>query len=115
MVVPGIISLLIPPSLRLAVDFTGGTLWEVQFTQQMEQFAAPLRERFGQFTELRFESVGPAVGQEIAARAVMGVALAALGILLYIVWAFRKIENPIRYGVCAITSVIVTGFLVLGV
>lgn len=155
MVVPGIISLLIPPSLRLAVDFTGGTLWELQFAQQVpapqaikdrlaqlglgdsvvqtsgenailirskeipseqkEQYAGPLRAEFGQFTELRFESVGPAVGQEIAARAVMGVALASLGILLYIVWAFRKVENPIRYGVCAITSVIVTGFLVLGV
>jgi preprotein translocase subunit SecF len=155
MVVPGIISLLIPPSLRLAVDFTGGTLWELQYAQQVpapaevkerlaqlgygdaivqtsgenailirskeipseqkEQVAQPLRDSFGQFTELRFESVGPAVGQEIAGRAVLGVALASLGILLYIVWAFRKIENSFRYGVCAITSVITTGLLVLGV
>jgi preprotein translocase subunit SecF len=157
MVVPGIISLLIPPPLRLAVDFTGGTLWEVQFQQQVPspadvkerfaefgygdaivqtsgangilirskeipsegptkgQIAEALRQQFGEFTELRFESVGPAVGQEIAARAVVGVALAALGILLYIVWAFRRIEHPVRYGVCAITSVITTGLLVLGV
>jgi preprotein translocase subunit SecF len=157
MIVPGIISLLIPPSLRLAVDFTGGTLWELQFAQTAPapadviqrlgdfdygdaivqtsgengilirtkeipsegetkaQIAEGLRSKFGDFTELRFESVGPTVGQEIAARSVQGVALAGLGILLYIVWAFRRMEHPIRYGVCAISSVITTGVLVLGV
>lgn len=156
MIVPGIISLLIPPSLRLAVDFTGGTLWELQYaqtapapatvTQKLSEFgygeaivqtsgengilirakevpsegpvkgeiAAGLRQ-LGEFTELRFESVGPVVGQEIAQRAVGGVALAAVGILLYIVWAFRKMEHPFRYGVCAISSVITTSVLVLGV
>jgi preprotein translocase subunit SecF len=32
-IVPGLISLILPPGLPLGVDFTGGTLWEVQFTK----------------------------------------------------------------------------------
>jgi len=30
-IIPGLISLIIPPGLKLGVDFTGGTLWDVQF------------------------------------------------------------------------------------
>ncbi len=32
-IIPGLISLIIPPGLQLGVDFTGGTLWEVKFDQ----------------------------------------------------------------------------------
>jgi len=32
-IIPGLIALVVPPGLRLGVDFTGGTLWEVQFKQ----------------------------------------------------------------------------------
>ncbi len=30
-IIPGLISLIVPPGLQLGVDFTGGTLWEVKF------------------------------------------------------------------------------------
>ncbi len=30
-IIPGLISLIVPPGLQLGVDFTGGTLWEIQF------------------------------------------------------------------------------------
>ncbi|TAK22055.1 MAG: protein translocase subunit SecF [Chloroflexota bacterium] len=156
LIVPGLVSLAIPPGLQLAVDFTGGTLWELQFERaaspadvksvfsehdlgdsivqtsgerdilvrskeissegdQKSTIAAALRSRIGPFVELRFESVGPVVGQEIAGRAVQAVALAALGILLYIAWAFRHVEHPIRYGVCAIIALLHDALLVLGV
>lgn len=36
-VIPGLISLAIPPSLRLGIEFTSGTLMGVQFEQQVEQ------------------------------------------------------------------------------
>ena len=35
-IIPGIISLLIPPGLQLGVDFTGGTLYEMQFTRSVQ-------------------------------------------------------------------------------
>jgi hypothetical protein len=48
-------------------------------------------------------------------RAVLAVGLASLGILLYIWYAFRRIPNSVRYGVCAIASLLHDSFLVLGV
>jgi preprotein translocase subunit SecF len=32
-IIPGLISLVVPPGLQLGVDFTGGTLWEIKFDQ----------------------------------------------------------------------------------
>jgi preprotein translocase subunit SecF len=74
-----------------------------------------LRSTVGSYTELRFESVGPTVGQEVTQRAQLAVGLACLGILLYISFAFRKLPNPVRYGVCAITALIHDVLLVVGI
>lgn len=73
-----------------------------------------IREMYGDFTELRFESVGPAVGAQVANRASQAVALAAIGILLYIAWAFRHVPNPFRYGVCAIIAMLHDVAVVVG-
>lgn len=73
-----------------------------------------LRVRFGEFTEQRAESVGPAIGAEVTQRASVAVALAAIGILLYITWAFRRVPQPFRYGVCAIIAMIHDVLVVLG-
>jgi len=155
-IVPGVIALLIPPHLRLGVEFTGGTLWELQFTQAVQpadvkevlaahgygdaivqtsgdrdvlirakeipadqpikgEIAKDLAVRFGQPTELRFEGVQPVIGQEIAQRAVLAVGLASLGILAYVAWAFRRVEHPFRYGVCAILALLHDALVVLGI
>lgn len=76
---------------------------------------ADLEERFGDFTELRFESVGPAVGEEVQRRALYAVGLAAIAILLYISWAFRHVPNPVRFGTCTILALIHDVFVVVGV
>ena len=73
-----------------------------------------LTERFGKFTEQRAESVGPAIGNEVTQRASVAVGLAALGILLYITWAFRRVPKPFRYGVCAIVAMLHDVLVVLG-
>lgn len=75
---------------------------------------ADLKERFGDLTELRFESVGPAVGEEVQQRALYAVGLAAIAILLYISWAFRHVPNPVRFGACAIIAMIHDVFVVVG-
>ena len=67
---------------------------------------AALRDQFGPVEELRFESVGPAVGAEVTRTASIAVGVAALFILAFIVFAFRKVPNAIRYGLCAIAAMI---------
>jgi preprotein translocase subunit SecF len=77
---------------------------------------AALQERLGLTAEVqRFESVGPAIGAEVAQRAGLAVAVAALGILLYITYAFRKVEHAFRYGLAAILALLHDVAVVIGV
>jgi preprotein translocase subunit SecF len=69
----------------------------------------------GPVTTLRFESVGPAVGSEVAQRAAGAVGLAALGILLYITYAFRGVPNALRFGVAAILAMLHDVAVVIGI
>lgn len=73
-----------------------------------------LKKQYGNFTEQSAETVGPAIGAEVTERAGMAVAIAAIGILLYITWAFRKVPQPFRYGVCAIIAMIHDVLVILG-
>jgi len=50
--------------------------------------------------------VGATVGGEVAQRAAGAVGLAALGILLYITYAFRGLKHAFRYGVAAIVAML---------
>jgi len=65
-----------------------------------------LREKFGPLEELRYESVGPAIGREVTRAATVAVIAASLVILGYIVLAFRRVPNAFRYGVCAIAAMV---------
>ncbi|NIV38847.1 MAG: protein translocase subunit SecF [Anaerolineae bacterium] len=65
-----------------------------------------LQAEFGAVEELRFESVGPAVGAEVTRTAGIAVAVAALFILAFIIFAFRKVPKAFRYGVCAIAAMV---------
>lgn len=73
-----------------------------------------LEPEYGSAIEQRFESVGPSVGAEVTQRAVFAVIAAAVGILLYMAFAFREVSNPFRYGACAIVAVLHDVAIVLG-
>ncbi|MBI5147990.1 MAG: protein translocase subunit SecF [Parcubacteria group bacterium] len=68
---------------------------------------AALRERFGEIEELRFENIGPAIGNELRKKAIWAGVLVLLGISLYITYAFRKVAYPVKswkYGVIALIT-----------
>ena len=60
----------------------------------------------GDVTVIRFDSVGPSIGAAVASRAALAVAVAALAVVVYITWAFSKVPNAFRYGVCAVIAMI---------
>jgi SecD/SecF fusion protein len=62
-----------------------------------------------------FYSVSPIIASETARNAVIAVIVAAIGILLYITWAFRKMPKPFRWGACAVAALIHDVLLLLGV
>jgi preprotein translocase subunit SecF len=66
-----------------------------------QKVLASLNEEFGKVDELRFESIGPTVGDELRKKALWSVGLVLLGIALYIAYAFRKVSRPVaswKYG-----------------
>lgn len=55
---------------------------------------------------IRFDSVGPSIGKQVASRAALAVGVAAMAVVIYITAAFRKVPNAFRYGVCAVIAMI---------
>jgi preprotein translocase subunit SecF len=83
---------------------------------EKNRIISEMENRFNSTIEvLRSETVGPSVGQEIATRAAGAVGLAALGIMLYITFAFRGVPHAFRYGVAAIIAMLHDVLVVLGV
>jgi preprotein translocase subunit SecF len=77
---------------------------------------AEMKTRFGgPVTVQRFDSVGPAIGYEVTTRAAGAVGFAALGILLYITFAFRGVQHAFRFGTSAIIAMMHDVAVVIGV
>ena len=155
-IIPGLIALLLW-GMPSGIDFTGGSLLEVEFDSGVAPQPSQVRElytqsgfddslvqtsgsaiiivrsksmpdsskgeiiremesRFGStITVRRFESVGPSVGKEVAARAALAVAIAAIFIMLYITYAFRGVAHAFRYGTSAIIAMLHDVAVVIGV
>src|SRR3990172_901750 len=146
-IVPGII-ILLTGGMPLSIDFTGGSLLEVQFeagntpqpaelvtlyedatiedaqvqttdtgtliirssfldNEKRDQVLDAMRELTGsEVTIIRFDSVGPSIGEQVTSRAALAVGIAALAVVIYITLAFRKVANAFRYGICAIIAMV---------
>ena len=153
--VPGIISLIIPPAVRAGIDFSSGSAFEVTFEQAVEE--EPVRAAmakadhadariqklsastvFIRTKELqegerdkiqgvlkdnvapvnaisKVETVSPEVAVETVRNAVIAVLVAAVGILLYITWAFRHIPGSLRYGVAAVLALVHDMVIIIGI
>jgi preprotein translocase subunit SecF len=96
---------------------TGMVIRSLEMTDaQRNQLVSAMESKFGStITVQRFESVGPSIGQEVAKRAAIAVGMAALGILIYITYAFRGVPNAFRFGVAAIIAMLHDVAVVLGV
>jgi len=79
------------------------------------QLEEALESRFGQLTEPEFSSVSPMIAAETVRTAAIAVAVAAVGILLYVTWAFRRMPKPFHYGTCAIIALVHDALVASGV
>ncbi|KKW44796.1 MAG: Protein translocase subunit SecF [Parcubacteria group bacterium GW2011_GWA2_56_7] len=143
--------------IPFGIDFTGGSLLEVQFETrpavtdvrgylneagygdalvqetgvqdlllrfgpltetQHQDLLGQLQEKFGSVEELRFDSIGPVIGRELARKSVFGLLIALVMIVLYVAWAFRHVSEPVaswKYGVLTIVAGLHDLFIPLGV
>lgn len=65
-----------------------------------------LESKFGTATLESFDNIGATVGEQVTLNAAFAIGLAAVGILVYMWWAFRGIPHPFRYGACAIIAML---------
>ena len=84
-------------------------------TDEKGQLEADLEAEFGPLQELDFVFVDPIVARQTANIAGIAVAVAAVGILLYVTWAFRRMPKPFRFGTCAIIALLHDALVALGV
>ena len=75
---------------------------------------ADLGEALGPVRELGFSAIGPVVGKELTRAAIVAVAVASVLVLLYMTWAFRRMDHPVIYGIAAIMALLHDALFVLG-
>lgn len=138
--------------LKFGIDFTGGSLMEVEFgsrspvSEEIKRVIEPLNlgivtiQQAGekgwilrfrdideethvqlgaalsslspqkeQFIEKRFDTIGPTIGRTLRNRSLLAIALAVIGIIVYVGWAFRSVSEPVsswKYGIVAIIALI---------
>jgi len=84
-------------------------------SEDKAQLKEALETRFGGLTEPEFSSVSPMIAAETVRTAAIAVAVAAVGILLYVTWAFRRMPKPFHYGTCAIIALVHDALVALGI
>ena len=141
--------IIVPP--KLSIEFTGGSLVEVAYTDARpdthdiktavnnlalgefsvrdsgekgmvlrtrtltpEEHVAVISALEGagahKLTELRFNSIGPSLGKELAIKALYAIGAVVLAIMLYIAFVFRKVSKPVPawgYGITAVAMLII--------
>jgi len=83
--------------------------------EEKAQIEDALTARFGQLSETQFSSVSPMVAAETSHNAAIAIAVAAVGILLYVTWAFRRMPKPFHYGTCAIVALVHDALIAMGI
>ncbi|MFC1663684.1 protein translocase subunit SecF [Patescibacteria group bacterium] len=87
-------------------------------TEEVHQQVLEKLKETGDFEERRFESIGPVVGQELKEKTKVIIILALLAIVLYIAFAFRKIQRPLgswQYGIASLLALFHDILIPLGV
>jgi preprotein translocase subunit SecF len=84
-------------------------------TEEKAALEDALTAKFGPLTEREFDSISAMVADETVHNAIIAVAVAAVGILLYITWAFRRMPKPFHYGTCGIIALVHDVVLVTGI
>ncbi len=76
-----------------------------------------IKNKFSDFKQVEFETIGPTVGKEITINALKAIVIASILIVLYIAYSFRQVPKPassIRFGVTAIAALLHDILFLLG-
>lgn len=83
-----------------------------------DEIIGALAAAYTEVDELRFESVGPVIGEELKQKSVTAMIILLVLIVLYVAWAFRKVSKPVaswKYGLLTIVAALHDVIIPLGV
>jgi preprotein translocase subunit SecF len=83
--------------------------------EEKAELTNALTAKFGSLEEMEFYSVSPMVATETFWNTLWACLAAAVGVLFYVTWAFRRMPKPFHYGTCAIIALVHDALVVLGV
>lgn len=81
------------------------------------ELLAKIQEADNGVEELRYEFVGPVIGQELKDKAFYAIILVIIAIVLYVAWAFRKVSFQVSswsYGFIAVIALMHDILIVIG-
>ncbi len=76
---------------------------------QHETFIKDLKNKFGDVEVLKFQTVGPTIGDSLKQKALIAIILASLMIIVYLSFAFRKVPQEFsswRFGIAAVVALL---------
>ncbi len=157
LVIASIIALIVF-GLKPSIDFTGGSILEIEYAEERisneeisgmlselgltsayvqptgekgiiirmkdideemhQQVLSALFQETGLAEEIRFESIGPVIGQELKDKTKIVVAVALLSMIIYIALAFRRVQRPLRswqYGIASVFALFHDILIPLGI
>ena len=102
--------------VQVQTSDTGTYIVRSQFldNQTRDAILASLTDAIGDVTVIRFDSVGPSIGNQVTQRGAQAVGVSSLLVVLFIAWSFRGVPNAFRYGVCAILAMIHAVAIIFG-
>lgn len=77
-----------------------------------------LKEKYPEIQNTRLDYIGPSISAELKKKAIWALAVAVIGIALYIAYAFRQVSRPVqswKYGVGAVVALIHDVLITVGV
>ncbi len=86
--------------------------------EQMHAVRESVTSSIGSYEMLRFNTIGPKVGDTLKEKAIIAIGIALVAIVLYIAYAFRKVPkkvSPWRFGFAAIVALAHDILITLGV
>jgi preprotein translocase subunit SecF len=98
-----------PDVIVQKIGDTGYLLKTQEITQsEKAEFLGTLGS-LGEFTETRFNTIGPSVGKELRSKSIISIIFVSLGILFFIAFVFRSVSQPVsswKYGIVALIALV---------
>jgi preprotein translocase subunit SecF len=94
--------------VQVQTSETGSYIIRSEFLENdvRDAVLAEMTSKISEPKVIRFDSVGPSIGEQVTSRGTMAVVVSSILVVLFIAWSFRGIQNAFRYGICAILAMI---------